>query len=197
MSYSVLYQWPDQRIEWTPFCTRLRLALIWITHKQRDIFAWIWIKWTDYYWWHNFRGKFRFCVEDNWFRHRILNDSTFFFLKKEILLKTIIAVHRFDIHSSVWRKAKIFYIDHLPQADLVVRTVCLCTSPFQYKRSYDLWDQHRQDQHAHPHSLCIMVVWSGSKHTANSKQCENSRNSWDVMGSGIWCLEAWTQYTLD
>ena len=54
--------------------------------------------------------KFHFCVEDNWFRHRILNDSTFF-LKKEILLKTIIAVHRFDIHSSVWRKAKIFDID--------------------------------------------------------------------------------------
>ena len=57
----------------------------------------------------NSRDKFRFCVEDNWFRHIIINDSTFF-LKKE-LLKTIIAVHRFDIHSSVWRKAKIFDID--------------------------------------------------------------------------------------
>ena len=55
----------------------------------------------------NYCDKFRFCVEDNWFCHRILNNSIFF-LKKEILLKTIIAVHRFDIHSSVWSKAKIF-----------------------------------------------------------------------------------------
>ena len=53
-------------------------------------------------------NKFRFGVEDNLFRHLhvILNDNTclfifFFFFKKEILLKTIMAVHRFGIHSSV------------------------------------------------------------------------------------------------
>ena len=123
--------------------------------------------------------------------------TVYFFLKKEILLKTIIAVHRFDtniVQSGI--KLISFNIKlHLPQTDLVVCTVRLCTSPFQYKRSYDLWDQHRQDQHAHLHSLCIMVVWSGCKHIANSmhyfsKQCENGRNLWDVMGSGICCLEA-------
>ena len=48
----------------------------------------------------------------NKFRYRILNDNTFFFfLKKEILLKTIMAVHRFGICSSVWCKAEIFDLD--------------------------------------------------------------------------------------
>ena len=46
----------------------------------------------------------------NKFRYRILNDNTFF-LKKEILLKMIMAVHRFGIRSSVWRRAKIFDLD--------------------------------------------------------------------------------------
>ena len=46
----------------------------------------------------------------NKFRYRILNDNTFF-LKKEILLKTIMAVHRFGIRSSVWCRAKIFDLD--------------------------------------------------------------------------------------
>ena len=40
----------------------------------------------------------------NKFRYRILNDSTFV-LTKEILLKTIMAVHRFGICSSVWCRA--------------------------------------------------------------------------------------------
>ena len=42
--------------------------------------------------------------------HQILNDNTSF-LKKEILLKTIIAVHRFGIYCSVWCRAKIFDFD--------------------------------------------------------------------------------------
>ena len=46
----------------------------------------------------------------NKFRYRILNDNTFF-LKKEILLKTIMAVQRFGIRSSVWCRAKIFHLD--------------------------------------------------------------------------------------
>ena len=45
------------------------------------------------------------------FGYRILNDNTFFFLTKEILLKTIMAVHRFGIRSSVWCRAKIFDLD--------------------------------------------------------------------------------------
>ena len=49
----------------------------------------------------------------NKFCYRILNDNTFFFffLTKEILLKTIMAVHRFGIRSSVWCRAKIFDLD--------------------------------------------------------------------------------------
>ena len=49
----------------------------------------------------------------NKFRYRILNDNNtaFFFLTKEILLKTIMAVHRFGIPSSVWCRAKIFDLD--------------------------------------------------------------------------------------
>ena len=35
----------------------------------------------------------------------------YIFLKKEILLKTIMAVHRFGIRSSVWCRAKIFDLD--------------------------------------------------------------------------------------
>ena len=49
----------------------------------------------------------------NKFRYRILNDNTFsfFFLTKEILLKTIMAVYKFGIRSSVWCRAKIFDLD--------------------------------------------------------------------------------------
>ena len=91
MYNSVLYQWPNQRIEWTQSCTRLRLAL-WCDlhiytkghfHLNRDLMM------TD-----------NSC---NKFHYRILN---FFFLKKEILLKKIMAVHRFGIRSSVWCRAK-------------------------------------------------------------------------------------------
>ena len=46
----------------------------------------------------------------NKFCYLILNDNTFFF-KKEILLKTIMAVLRFGIRSSVWCRAKIFDLD--------------------------------------------------------------------------------------
>ena len=46
----------------------------------------------------------------NKFRYRILNNNTFF-LKKEILLKTIMAVHRFRIRSSVWCRAEFFDLD--------------------------------------------------------------------------------------
>ena len=46
----------------------------------------------------------------NKFRYRILNNNIFF-LKKEILLKTIMAVHRFCIRSSVWCRAEIFDLD--------------------------------------------------------------------------------------
>ena len=55
---------------------------------------------------------------------------TIHFLKKEILLKTIMAVHRFGICSSVWCRAKIFDLDQA-----AFRSGCahcsLCTSPFQ------------------------------------------------------------------
>ena len=47
----------------------------------------------------------------NKFLYRILNDNTFFFLTKEILLETIMAVHRFGIRSSVRCRAKIFDLD--------------------------------------------------------------------------------------
>ena len=47
----------------------------------------------------------------NKFCYRILNNTFFFFLTKEILLKTIMAVHRFGIRSSVWCRAKIFDLD--------------------------------------------------------------------------------------
>ena len=46
----------------------------------------------------------------NKFRYRILNENTFL-LKKEILLKTIMAIHKFGIRSSVWCRAEIFYLD--------------------------------------------------------------------------------------
>ena len=52
-------------------------------------------------------NKFRFGVEDNLFRHKILNGNTVF-LKKELLLKTIMAVHRIGIYSSLWCRAEIF-----------------------------------------------------------------------------------------
>ena len=41
-------------------------------------------------------SKFRYGIEDNLFRHQILNESTSF-LRKDILLKMIIVVHRFGI----------------------------------------------------------------------------------------------------
>ena len=64
----------------------------------------------------------------NKFRYRILNDNTFF-LKKEILLKKIMAVHRFGICSSVWSRAKIFDRDQAAFRS-VVRAVRLCMSHF-------------------------------------------------------------------
>ena len=103
MYYSVWYQWPNQRIEWTPSCTRLRLAF-----------------WSDLHIYT--KGHFRLnrdlmkglllMTDDscNKFRYRILNDNTFF-LKKEILLKTTMTVHRFGIRSSVWCRAEIFDLD--------------------------------------------------------------------------------------
>ena len=65
----------------------------------------------------------------NKFRYRILNDNTFF-LKKEILLKTIMAVHRFGnaVQFGVELKSLILIRLH---SELVVRTVRLCMSPFQ------------------------------------------------------------------
>ena len=110
----------------------------------------------------------------NKFRYRILNDNTaffFFFLTKEILLKTIMAVHMFGIPSSVWCRAKIFDLYRL-HSDLVVRTGRLCMRPFQEKWPDDIWDQHRQDQHAHLRSLCIGAVWSGFTHIANRMHCQ-------------------------
>ena len=59
-------------------------------------------------------SEFHLGVENKLFCHRILNYGTFFFFfffKKEILLKMIIAVHRFGICSSVWCRAKIFDLD--------------------------------------------------------------------------------------
>ena len=100
MYYSVLNQWLNQRIEWTPSCTRLRLVLGCDLHicsakghfrLNRDLMKGLLLM-TD-----------NSC---NKFRYRILNDN-----KKEILLKTIKAVHRFGIRSSVWCRAKIFDLD--------------------------------------------------------------------------------------
>ena len=66
----------------------------------------------------------------NKFRYRILKDNTFFFSKKEILLKTIKAVHRFGICSSVWCRAKIF--DHDQAA---FRSDCLhCSFMYAYRQ---------------------------------------------------------------
>ena len=42
--------------------------------------------------------------------HRLILAMIHFF-KKEILLKTIMAFHRFGIRSSVWCRAKIFDLD--------------------------------------------------------------------------------------
>ena len=82
----------------------------------------------------------------------------YIFLKKEILLKMIIAVYCFGICSSVKCRAKILIRLHLGQADLVDCTVRLCMSLFQEKRPYGISDQHRQDQHAHPHSVYFGAV---------------------------------------
>ena len=62
----------------------------------------------------------------NKFCYRILNDNISF-LKKEILLKTIMAVHRFGIPSSVWCRAKIFDLDQA-----AFRSGCLLCS-FMYE----------------------------------------------------------------
>ena len=39
------------------------------------------------------------------------NSKQYIFFKKEVLLKTIMVVHRFGICSSVWCRAKIFDLD--------------------------------------------------------------------------------------
>ena len=102
MYYSVLYQWPISEL------SRQHPALDCVSHSdltytyiQRDIFTWTEIYWKDYYWLQIYS-----C---NTFHYQILNDNTF--LKKEILLKTMMAVHRFGIRSSDWCWAKIFDLD--------------------------------------------------------------------------------------
>ena len=65
----------------------------------------------------------------NKFRYRILNDNTFF-LKKEILLKMIMTVYRLAYEDQFGVELKSLILIRL-HSDLVVRTVCLCMSPFQ------------------------------------------------------------------
>ena len=111
MYCSVLYQWSKQHIEWTPFCTRLRLALwsdIHICIKghfrlNRELMQGL-ILMTDYS-----CKKFCFGVEDNLFCLRILNDGTFFL--KEGNIARNITVYWFGMCSSVWCRAKIFDLD--------------------------------------------------------------------------------------
>ena len=55
-------------------------------------------------------NKFCYGIEVNLFRRQILNDITSF-LRKDVLLKMIIAVHRFGKYSSVWCRTKIFDLD--------------------------------------------------------------------------------------
>ena len=81
-------------------------------HLNRDLMKGL-VLMTD-----NSCNNFRFGVEDNLFCHQILNDSTFFF-KKEILLKTIIAVHRFGA------ELKSLILIRLHLAQVVIRTVRL------------------------------------------------------------------------
>ena len=102
---------------------------------------------------------------------------TIHFFKKEILLKGIMAVHRFGIHSSVSSRAKIFDLDQAAFRSGCPHCSFMYTSPFQQKQPNDIWDRYRQDQHMHPRSLCIRAVSSGSTHISNrihyaTKQCE-------------------------
>ena len=134
MYYIVLYQWPNQWIEWT------HATLDCISHSEltytyaqwaifclnRELMQGL-VLMTDYSY-----NKFHFGVEDNLFCLRILNDCTVF-LKKKILLKMIIAVHWFGICSPVWCRAKIFDLD---QAAFCTSwsswcSVHLCMSPFK------------------------------------------------------------------
>ena len=98
---SVLYQWPNQRIEWTPSCTRLRLAF-WLTHIHKGTFS------------PEQGSNEGITIDDRWFLQLVSLPNSkrqYIFLKKEILLKTILTVHRFGICSSVWCRAEIFDLD--------------------------------------------------------------------------------------
>ena len=94
-----------------------------------------------------------FC---NKIRYRILNDNTFF-LTREILLKTIMAVHRFGICSSVWCRAKLFDLDQA-----AFRSGCPhCSFMYESFPKENLMTFETSTdriQHAHPRSLCIGAV---------------------------------------
>ena len=72
-------------------------------------------------------SKFRFSVEDNLFRHQILNDSTFFFFKKKRHFTGLEYIYIVQFGAEL----KSFILIRLHLAQAVVRTVCLCISPFQ------------------------------------------------------------------
>ena len=92
----------------------------------------------------------------NKFHYRILNDNTFF-LTREILLKMIMAVHRFGIRSSVWCRAKLFDLDQA-----AFRSDCPHCSfmyeSFPIENLMTLETSTDKIRHAHPRSLCIGAV---------------------------------------
>ena len=115
-----------QRIEWIPSCTRLRLALWCDLHiytkghfrLNRDLL----------------KGLLLMTYSCNKFRYRIQNDNTFFKERNtNVLLKTIMVVHRFGISSSVWCWAKIFDLDQAAFRSGSQRSGCPYYCSFMYE----------------------------------------------------------------
>ena len=81
----------------------------------------------------------------------------YIFLTREILLKMIMAVHRFGIRSSVWCRAKLFDLDQAASRSGCPHCSFMYES-FPIENLMTFETSTDKIQHAHPHSLCIGAV---------------------------------------